>query len=113
MSNETPLERRMRRHRQAQEKGKAYRELMQAQVGAMEVGLSVVVGTLLGYWVDRNYETTPWGLFVGLLLGVITAGRTLYRISKQGLGESDDGDEKPPTGGAEGAPQPSEEEPRG
>lgn len=112
MTDETPLERRMRRHRQAQEKGKAYRELMQAQVGAMEVGLSVVVGTLLGYWVDRNYETTPWGLFVGLMLGVLTAGRTLYRISKQGLGDTGDDEGNPQPSGAEAPPSPRDEEDR-
>jgi len=34
-----------------------------------EFGAGVIVGGLLGYGIDYFLHTTPWGLFVGLLLG--------------------------------------------
>lgn len=75
----------MRLRKQAEEKGAAYRSAMQTHVGGMEVGLSVVVGALLGYWADHTWGTTPWCTLVGLGLGVGAGGRVLYRISKKSL----------------------------
>lgn len=88
MTEETPLERRLRLRKQAEEKGAAYRSAMQTHVSGMEVGLSVVVGALLGYWVDHVWDTTPWGTLVGLALGVGAGGRVLYRISKKSLADA-------------------------
>lgn len=85
---ETPLERRLRLRKQAEERGAAYRSAMQTHVGGMEVGLSVVVGALLGYWADHTWGTTPWCTLGGLALGVGAAGRTLYRISKKSLADA-------------------------
>lgn len=88
MTEETPLERRMRLRKQAEEKGEAYRGMLQTHVSGMEVGLSVVVGALLGYWVDHSWDTSPWGTLVGLGFGVAAGGRVLYRISKKSLADA-------------------------
>src|SRR5688500_648351 len=85
MTEETPLERRMRLRKQAEAKGEAYRSLLKTHVGGMEVGLSVVVGALLGYWVDSAWDTSPWGTLAGLGFGIAAGARALYRISKKSL----------------------------
>lgn len=88
MADETSLERRLRIQKDAEEKGRAYRDMMQTHVGGMEVGLSVVVGALLGFWADKTWDTSPWGTLIGLTVGLFAAGRTLYRISKKSLADS-------------------------
>lgn len=38
---------------------------------------SIVAGALLGYFADRQFETSPWGLIACTLLGTSTG---LYRM---------------------------------
>lgn len=34
--------------------------------------LAAIVGfAFVGYWIDRHYETAPWGLVIGAVLGII------------------------------------------
>jgi len=34
--------------------------------------LAAVAGfAFVGFWIDRHYETEPWGLLIGALLGII------------------------------------------
>lgn len=56
--------------------------------------------TLLGYWWDRHFETGPWGLIVGIVLGLVGG---MYNLIRQSLAASKeavrktrtpDGDEK-------------------
>jgi ATP synthase protein I len=49
------------------------------------IAISVSLGALLGYWLDNRFDTSPWLLIAGALLG-ITAGfveliRTVQRLS--------------------------------
>jgi ATP synthase protein I len=88
MAEETPLQKRLRRRDEFEERGKQYRQMMKTHVGGMEVGLSVVVGALLGYWADRRFGTMPWGTLIGLALGCLTAGKVLYDISKKSLADA-------------------------
>ena len=36
----------------------------------------------LGYWIDRRYETSPWGVLIGVVLGLVGG---LYNLVKQSL----------------------------
>jgi len=36
-----------------------------------ELSASVVGFALLGLWIDRRYDTGPWGVLIGSLLGVV------------------------------------------
>jgi F0F1-type ATP synthase assembly protein I len=58
--------------------------------------LAAIVGfSFVGYWIDRHYETEPWGLIVCALLGI--AGglynfiRAATRATREGTRESEKG----------------------
>jgi F0F1-type ATP synthase assembly protein I len=36
---------------------------------------------LLGYWIDAHYQTSPWGLLVGVGLGLVGGMYNLIRES--------------------------------
>ena len=36
---------------------------------------------LVGYWVDRHWDTKPWGLVIGAVLGLLGGMYTLIRES--------------------------------
>ncbi len=55
---------------------KAYTSL--GAVG-IKLGLSTVFGLLVGQWADKKLGTEPWLLIFGLLLGVTSGFRSLYR----------------------------------
>ena len=55
-----------------------------ARIG-VELAVTIVVGALLGYGLDRWFSTRPWLMLAGLLLGTIAGFRNLHRvISPQG-----------------------------
>lgn len=56
--------------------GKAYE-------GAFEAVGAILVATLLGYWFDQHYETTPVGLLVGAAIGFAAFVTRLVRMGKQ------------------------------
>jgi F0F1-type ATP synthase assembly protein I len=48
----------------------------------VELAGAVAVFALVGYWIDGHYGSRPWGMLVGLVLG-LTGG--LYNLVKQSL----------------------------
>lgn len=46
---------------------------------AMELALM----PLGGFWLDRQFGTTPWLTFVGVALGLLIASLDFYRLTKQ------------------------------
>jgi ATP synthase protein I len=49
-----------------------------ATVG-LEILVSVLAGFLGGRWLDERFGTGPWLMLLGLVVGVATASRFLYR----------------------------------
>ena len=43
---------------------------------------------LLGYWIDRRYGTEPWGLVIGVILGLVGGLYNLVRESLQAVREA-------------------------
>ena len=37
--------------------------------------------TLVGYWIDRKYETSPWGVLIGVSLGLVGGMYNMVRDS--------------------------------
>ena len=55
------------------------RRKAKAYEGAFEAVAAVVIGALLGYWADASFDSTPWGLLVGVVLGVAAMVLRLFR----------------------------------
>ena len=49
----------------------------------LEMAGAVAAFALVGYWVDRHYGSQPWGLVIGLILGIVGG---LYNLVKESLG---------------------------
>lgn len=47
----------------------------------IELAGAVVGLTLAGYWWDRHFHTAPWGLLIGVALGLIGGTYNLIRQS--------------------------------
>jgi len=47
-----------------------------------DFGAALAVFVLVGYWVDRHYGCSPWGVIVGAVLGSVGG---LYNLIRQGL----------------------------
>ena len=49
----------------------------------LEIGLSVVVGFLIGTWLDEWLETAPWFLLIFGIAGIIAGYRSMFRMVKR------------------------------
>ena len=57
---------------------RAYNALSAASVG-LELGLSVGLGLLVGYYMDRWLGTEPWLMLLWLVFGLIAGFRGVFR----------------------------------
>ncbi len=46
----------------------------------LAMALSIVIGAGLGYYIDEKFGTNPWGLYIGLGLGIAAAFRNLFYL---------------------------------
>ena len=49
----------------------------------LELGLSVVVGFLIGSWIDEWLATDPWFLLTFGIAGIIAGYRSIFRLVKR------------------------------
>ena len=59
----------------------AYRSARFASLG-IELGVSVVVGMLGGWWLDTEFDCRPWGLLGGIMLGFTAGMRSIFRTMR-------------------------------
>jgi F0F1-type ATP synthase assembly protein I len=53
---------------------------MRLGAAGLELGGSIFVGVLVGFWLDKKYGTAPWLALIGLLLGSAIGFRALFWI---------------------------------
>lgn len=77
-----------------------------------ELAGAVVGFTLLGYWIDRHFASSPWGLLICIALGLIGGTYNLIRASLAASRQSpasptaeDSAGSTDTAGGADGDPQ--------
>jgi len=59
---------------------------LRRMVGAgVELAATVVAAGLLGFWIDKKFETTPIWLIVGIVLGVVGGMYNMIRQTVQEL----------------------------
>ena len=66
--------------------------IMYSSMG-LELGLSVVVGFLIGSWLDKWLGTEPWLLLVFGIAGIIAGYRSIFRLVKRIQADSESGQE--------------------
>ncbi len=57
---------------------RAYNALSASSVG-LELGISVGIGLLVGYYLDRWLGTEPWMMLLWLVLGLVAGFRGVFR----------------------------------
>ncbi len=52
-----------------------------------------LVGALIGYWLDRWLGTKPYLLLIFLVLGLVAAGREIYKLIQWSTKEQNESDD--------------------
>jgi F0F1-type ATP synthase assembly protein I len=73
------------------ERGSTTALALVAQLG-FSIALPMVVFIGGGAWLDAQFRTTPWLLFVGIFLGLLSAGAALYQLAKVPTRRGDKGE---------------------
>ena len=69
-------------HKDVEEKAReAYRWARFASLG-IELGVSVVIGTVGGWWIDIQLDCRPWALLAGVVLGFTAGIRSIMRTMR-------------------------------
>jgi F0F1-type ATP synthase assembly protein I len=73
--------------------GGRFPEWLRYSGSGLELAASVGGFALVGYWIDRHYTTSPWGLVSGLILGMVGGFYNLVKQSLQAAREAKTSDE--------------------
>lgn len=49
----------------------------------LAMALSIVLGVLIGYYIDKTFDTQPWFFFIFLGFGIVAAFRNLFILYKK------------------------------
>ncbi len=60
-----------------------WRSALRYSAVGLEMGVAVGLGVLLGVWLDKKLGIQPWGTLGGLLLGIATGFRGLFRAATE------------------------------
>ena len=62
---------------------------------ASEFSAGIIVGAVLGYFVDKFLGSAPWGLLAGLILGFAAGIMNIIRAGQEALATTDLGEDLP------------------
>ncbi|MDG1842890.1 MAG: AtpZ/AtpI family protein [Nitrospinaceae bacterium] len=54
-----------------------------------ELTVAVMIGAVMGYALDRYFDSKPWLLAVGVILGGAAGSLNVYRVSKEITAQND------------------------
>jgi F0F1-type ATP synthase assembly protein I len=77
----------------SQKQTEAYKSYIKTSAVGLEFGLSIGLGACLGYFFDRYFITSPYGLLVGTLVGCLAAAKRLWLFVKEYLAKNNNDDE--------------------
>lgn len=63
---------------------KMFRTLGYLSTVGLSMAFAIGLGALIGYYLDKKFETKPWLFFVFLGFGIAAAFRNLYIMYKRG-----------------------------
>jgi ATP synthase protein I len=63
--------------RMQRETRRAWRELAYYSSLGFSVALSIVIGLAAGVYVDRRFDSSPWGLLICLVFGIAAGFRNI------------------------------------
>lgn len=70
-----------------------------AYQGSLEAVTAILISAGIGYWIDTRFETSPYGLLLGTVVGfsafvlrLIRLGRQLEKLGDPALAEEEDRD---------------------
>jgi ATP synthase protein I len=63
--------------------GKRFYNALSASSVGLELGLSVIIGVLIGMWLDSKLGTTPWLMLLWLGLGLTAGFRGVLRAVRR------------------------------
>jgi ATP synthase protein I len=62
---------------------KMFRTLGYLSTLGMAMAISIALGALIGYYLDKRFQTEPWLFLVFLVLGIIAAFKNLHFMVKK------------------------------
>ena len=62
--------------------GSAFRGVGVAAALSAQLIVAIVLGFLLGHWLDGVFHTTPWLTIVGVLAGIVAGFVGLFHLSR-------------------------------
>lgn len=63
--------------------GKRFYNVLSASSVGLELGLSVVIGVVIGIWLDGRLGTTPWMMLLWLCIGLAAGFRGVLRAVRR------------------------------
>ena len=61
---------------------KLYKQVTRYSAIGLEMGFSVAIGVVIGYYLDRYFKTRPWLTLIFLIFGVVAGFRSLFSLIK-------------------------------
>ena len=56
-------------------------DVAQASAVGIAFAVAIVIGLALGLWLDKKFDTAPWFLLVGLVVGIAAGFKNLFTVS--------------------------------